>query len=212
MMDLRRALGAEFREVRNCLLEGKPARVVVASRIYATDQDDLWDALTNAERIPRWFLPISGELELDGRYQLEGNAGGRITRCDKPEALDVTWEYAGNVSWVTVRLEPDGAETRLTLEHIMLNDEAGEEHWRQYGPAATGIGWDLSFLGMALHLESHGEALDREGIATWMASDEGKSFMHKCADAWGAAHIATGEEPDIAHAMATRTSEFYTGS
>ena len=25
---------------------------------------------------PRWFLPISGELRLGGRYQLTGNAGG----------------------------------------------------------------------------------------------------------------------------------------
>lgn len=89
-MDFRRALGAEFREVQSRLFEGKPARVVVASRTYATDRADLWDALTNAERIPRWFLPISGDLKLDGRYQLEGNAGGRITRCDRAEALDVT--------------------------------------------------------------------------------------------------------------------------
>lgn len=116
------------------------------------------------------------------------------------------------MSWVTVRLESDGDETHLTLEHIMLKDEAGEEHWHQYGPAATGVGWDLSFLGMALHLESHSGAIDREAVATWMASDKGKSFMHQCADAWGAAHIAAGEQPDIAQAMATRTAEFYTGS
>ena len=36
------------------------ARRVVAA--YATDADDLWDAVTNGERIPRWFLPISGDL------------------------------------------------------------------------------------------------------------------------------------------------------
>src|SRR5882724_8555264 len=29
-----------------------------------------WDAMTNAERIPRWFLPISADLRLSGRYQL----------------------------------------------------------------------------------------------------------------------------------------------
>lgn len=210
-MDYSHALGAEFREVQDRQHEGKPARVVAASRTYPTDQDDLWDALTNAKRIPRWFLPIKGGLKLGGRYQLEGNAGGTITRCDEPEALDVTWEYAGNVSWVTVRLEPDGAGTRLTLEHVMLKDEAGEEFWRQYGPGATGVGWDLSFLGMALHLESGGEAIDREDNAAWMASDEGKSFLRKCADAWGTAHIAGGEKPKIAHAMAARTAEFYAG-
>ena len=51
--------------------------------------------------------------------------------------------------------------TRLTLEHAVVKDEAGEAHWRQFGPGATGIGWDLSFLGMALHLDSGGAAIDR---------------------------------------------------
>ena len=210
-MDYSRALGAEFREVQDPTHDGKPARAVIAARSYATDAHDLWDALTNAERIPRWFLPITGELEIGGRYQLEGNAGGVITRCDPPEALDVTWEYAGSVSWVTVRLEPQGDETRLTLEHVMLKDEAGEEHWRQYGPGATGVGWDLSFLGMALHMESGGEAIDREANDAWMASDQGKAFMQACAEAWGVAHIAAGEDPDDARAMAARTGAAYAG-
>jgi hypothetical protein len=42
------------------------------SQSYDTDQDDLWDAVTNIERIPRWFLPISGDLKVGGSYQLEG--------------------------------------------------------------------------------------------------------------------------------------------
>ena len=57
-----------------------PVRVAVARRTYPTDQADLWDCLTNAERIPRWFLPVSGELVEGGRYQTEGNAGGVIEK------------------------------------------------------------------------------------------------------------------------------------
>lgn len=86
-MDTSRALGTEFREVREVEQEGKPARAVEGSRFYSTETDDLWDALTNAERIPRWFLPIRGDLRLGGRYHLEGNAEGTITRCDPPQAL-----------------------------------------------------------------------------------------------------------------------------
>src|SRR5262245_54318494 len=113
------ALGAEFRRFEEREYQGKPARVVIASRIYDTDREDLWDALTSRERIPRWFLPIVGELKLGGRYQLQGNAGGTITRCDPPGALDLTWEFGGGLSWVTVRLEPEGKRTQLTLEHIV---------------------------------------------------------------------------------------------
>ena len=43
--------------------EGRPASAVTLSRSYATTVEDLWDAVTNGERISRWFLTISGELE-----------------------------------------------------------------------------------------------------------------------------------------------------
>ncbi|MEO1310004.1 MAG: SRPBCC family protein [Pseudomonadota bacterium] len=210
-MDYGRALGAEFREVQDLLHDGKPARVVAASRVYATDQHDLWDALTNAERIPRWFSPITGDLRLGGRYQLEGNAGGTITRCDPPDAFEATWEYGGSVSWVVVRLAPDGDGARLSLEHITLKDEAGEAHWDQYGPGATGVGWDLSFLGMGLHVDSGGGAVDSKANEAWMSSEDGKAFMRRCAEAWGAAHVAAGEAADVAGAMAARTTAAYAG-
>lgn len=211
-MDYSQALGAGFREVQDRIHEGKPARVVMAARVYATDVDDLWDALTNPERLARWFLPIEGNLELGGRYQLKGNAGGGITRCDPPNALDLTWEFADNVSWVQVRLESESDKTHLTLEHILLKDDASEEHWRQYGPGATGVGWDLSFVGLGLHLDSGGEAIDRDADNAWMASDEGRVFIKNCSDAWGRAHEASGEDPVIANELAESTRAAYTGS
>ena len=210
-MDYSRALGTEFREVRDVEHEGKPARAVEGSRLYAIEADDLWDALTNAERLSRWFLPISGDLKLGGRYQLEGNAEGTITRCDPPEALDLTWEFASNVSWVSLRLAPANDGVRLTLVHTMLKDEAGEAHWATYGPGATGVGWDLSFFGLGLYLGSGGEAIDSEANEVWMASDEGKAFLRACAESWGRAHTTAGEDAQVAMTMAAQTASFYAG-
>ncbi|HWA90247.1 MAG TPA: SRPBCC family protein [Rhizomicrobium sp.] len=201
--------GAEFRRLDNREHEGKPARVVVATRRYDTDRDDLWNALTDRARIPRWFLPVEGDLKLGGRYQLKGNAGGTITRCDPPEALDVTWEFGGGMSWVTVRLAADGARTLLTLEHIVLASDT-DEHWAKYGPAAVGIGWELSLRGLALHLAS-GAAVDPQAFQTWTMSDEGKAFMRASGEAWAQAHVASGEGEAIARGMAERTIGFYTG-
>ena len=79
-MDVGRMIGAVSRVVGSREVDGRPARVVVARRRYAGPIDEVWDALTNAERIPRWFLPVSGELRVGGRYQFTGNAGGEITR------------------------------------------------------------------------------------------------------------------------------------
>lgn len=56
-------------------------RTVRLRRIYDAPIDDIWDALTDPERIGRWFLPISGDFRLGGRYQFEGNAGGEIRAC-----------------------------------------------------------------------------------------------------------------------------------
>lgn len=73
------------------------------SRGYSTTIKNLWDAVTNDERLPRWFLTITGKLELGGRYQLEGYAGGLINACEPPSHLAITWEFGGDVSWVVIQ-------------------------------------------------------------------------------------------------------------
>jgi len=210
-MDYSNPLGAKFRAVRESTREGEPVRIVIGERSYSTDVLDLWDAITNIERIPRWFSPITGELKAGGHYQLEGNASGKILQCDPPETLNITWEYAGNISWVTISLTPESSGSRLKLQHTMLKDDSSEAHWEQFGPGATGLGWDLSFLELGLHIAS-GDTIDRKADEAWMVSDAGKTFMRSCADAWAEAHIADGAAPDIAHAMAQQTFNAYTGN
>ena len=76
-MDVADVVGATRREVRVAERDGRPARQLVATRSYPTGAADLWDALTSPTRIPRWFLPITGDLRVGGRYQLTGNAAAR---------------------------------------------------------------------------------------------------------------------------------------
>lgn len=206
------AFGAEFRRVENREHLGKPALVAVAIRSYDTSVEDLWDAITTPERLARWFLPVKGELTLGGRYQLEGNASGTITRCDPPEALDLTWEIMGGTSWVNLRLAADGEKARLTLEHIAHKDGIGEEHLKQFGPGAVGIGWDLGLRGLEQHVADPAATIDREAAQAWTTSSEGKAFVRGSGEAWGAADAESGEDPDEARAKAERTIAFYTGT
>jgi len=203
--------GAEFRRVENREHLGKPALVAIATRTYDTTIDDLWDAITTPARLVRWFLAVEGDLKVGGRYQLKGNAGGTITRCERPHALDLTWEFGGGTSWVNVRLARDGQATLLTLEHIAHRDGIGEEHLKQFGPGAVGIGWDLVFHGLGLHVGAPDVAIDPAAAAAWTQSSEGKAFIRASGDAWGAAHAASGEEPGEARAKAERTIAAYTG-
>lgn len=201
--------GFEKQTVKEGYHNGEPARFVGGSRSYATDPDDLWNAITDTDRIPRWFSPVSGELQLGGRYKIEGNAEGEILKCEPPKLLHITWEFYGNVSWVHVTLEADGPATILSLEHIMLKDDASEAHWAKYGPGATGVGWDLSFMGMAIHMANNGSAIDAKELEAWMSTEPAKDYIRKCAKDWGAAHIQSGEDRKTAEKMATETANFY---
>lgn len=205
--DVERHLSAVTRSVSSMEREGKPARAVTLARSYDTTIDDLWDAVTNSERLSRWYAPVSGDLELGGRYQVEGNAGGVITACVKPSHLALTWEFGGETSWVEVHLTAEGADrARLTLTHTA----PVSEHWSQYGPGAVGVGWELSFLGLAFHLARPTDP--RVDEAAFSASSEGRSFIMGSSEGWGQATIAAGTDPEAARAAAERTAAFYTGA
>lgn len=201
------------RKVEDVTHDGQAARAVVASRDYATDIDDLWNAITDKARIPRWFAPVEGELELGGRYQIKGNAGGTVTACEPPKSFALTWEFGGGTSWVEVELAAAGDDrTRLILRHIAPLDDKSEEFWDRFGPGAVGVGWDLSLLGLAWHLETGEAVQERFAEETWPLSEEGKAFATWSSDAWTAASIAYGTAEDAANRAGADTTAFYTGA
>jgi uncharacterized protein YndB with AHSA1/START domain len=206
MADVEELIGAVDRQVYSVLRDGAPAKVVQARRDYRADLADVWDACTNAERLPRWFLPISGDLRPGGRFQFEGQAGGTIERCEAPSLLAVTWEYGGEISWVEVQLSRSQQGTALQLTHTA---PLAADRWAEFGPGAVGVGWDTTLYGLGLHLES-GEALDPVAAQAWMASPEGIDFVTAASRQWGSASIAAGETPAVAEAAAERTTAAYT--
>lgn len=200
-------VGAVTRSVTALERDGRPVRDVTLERSYNTTTEDLWDAVTNPERLPRWFLPVSGDLKLGGRYQFEGNAGGTITACEPPSFVAVTWEFGGGMSWVAVRLAPEGdSVSRLTLTHTCPVDD----HWENYGPGGVGTGWDLGLVGLAAHLSTGADlsGFDEEAFAT---SPEGRAFIAGANDGWRRAAVEAGDDPGKAEAAARRTTAFYTG-
>lgn len=211
MIDVNEQINTVARTVGTRTLEAGEARVVTLSRTYKTDIEDLWDACTSIDRIPRWFAPVTGELKLGGHYQVEGNAGGTIERCDPPTGFDATWEMGGDISWVKVQLTAESAGvTRFHLEHVA---HVGDERWIEFGPGAVGVGWELGVLGLQQHLEAEpGTAVaGPEAGALWAASEDGKRFMALSSERWAAASIEAGADEAAAQAAAARTTAFYTG-
>lgn len=198
--------GLVTREVRTGERRGAPTRIAVARRTYGTGPDDLWNALTDIGRIPRWFLPISGDLSVGGRYQLEGNAGGVVEECEPPKRFAVTWEMGPAISWLEIRLDPAAEGTTLELLHEAPVDP---DMWTQFGPGAVGVGWDLGLMGLGLHLDT-GAGVDQEAALEFPTTPEGKLFVRTAATAWAEAAIADGDDPSLAQQAAEATLAFYT--
>ena len=208
MIDVVHQINSVQRRVGTRVIAAGEARTVAITQRYDTTVDDLWDACTNPERLPRWFLPVTGELRLGGRYQLEGNAGGVVEACDPPHGFDATWEFGGEVSWIEVRISAgDDGHAELRIEHIAHVDD---ERWGQFGPGAVGVGWDLALVGLALHVATGASVVPAE-VEAWTTSDEGRGFMRSSSEEWGAADVKGGSDPDSARAAAARTAAAYCG-
>ncbi len=170
--------------------------------------EDVWDALTTPERISRWFLPISGDFRLGGTYQFEGNAGGKIVACEKPNRLLVTWVYGSDdprdISEVEIRLSAAGEEsTVFEMTHTAV---VPDEMWDTFGPGAVGVGWDGGLLGLGLYLAT-GETVG-DPVA-WQVSDEGREFYRLSSLAWGEASRAAGVDDETIARNVAATTEFY---
>jgi uncharacterized protein YndB with AHSA1/START domain len=208
MIDIAREIQAVQRSVGIAPLGAGEAHVVRLQRTYDSPIEDVWGALTTPDRISRWFLPISGDYRVGGRYQLEGNAGGEILDCDQPNRVRVSWVMgemadAGPASEVEIRLTPAGAgSTTVVLEHVAI---VPDEFWDQFGPGAVGVGWDGGVLGFSLHLR--GGSVD-DPIA-WQMSDEGREFFAQSSAAWGVAYQASGADADAVKKAVANTTAFY---
>ena len=206
-IDVDHQINAVRRSLGKRMIESGEAHVVTISQAYDTDQADLWGAVTNVERIPRWLLPISGDLKVGGAYQLEGQAGGTVLTCDPPRNFTATWEYGGNVSWIDVSVLAEGPDrSRLVIDHIAHVDE----NWPQFGPGAVGIGWDSMLLGLAIHLGT-GESVDPSAGQEWTGTEDGRRFTRLSGEGWFGAHVAFGEDPAAARVQADRCIKAYLG-
>jgi uncharacterized protein YndB with AHSA1/START domain len=174
-------------------------RTLTLEQDLPTTPERLWAALTTPRRLARWFLPVTGDLRAGGRFALEGNATGAIERCDPGAGFRAGWEFEGEVGWIEVGVGGAAGGARLTLVHRPgVDDDA----WARFGPAATGVGWDLSLLGLALHLAPG-------GAGDWAGEEDGGRFVELSGAAWRAADVAAGTPPALADERAERTVAAY---
>ncbi|MGW4110831.1 SRPBCC domain-containing protein [Actinosynnema sp. NPDC004786] len=200
MIDIAAQLKAIHREVN----AGSDETVgVLLRRTYDAAAEDVWDAVTDPDRLRRWFMPISGDLREGGDFQLEGNAGGRILTCSPPKLLRVT--FGGETSIVELRLVADEDErTTVELEHTVPKAMAGSGAGALY----VGPGWDGALLGLALWLA--GQVAEGDDPTAAANSPETQRLNLGSIEAWTAAVAASGSatEEEVQAAVAAAKAQY----
>lgn len=177
--------------------EGGEDVCVLFRRDYSAPIEDVWDALTDPDRMKRWFLPVSGDLRVGGKFQLEGNAGGEILVCEPPRLLKVT--FGAPNSLVELRLSADGDDdTILELEHTVPIEMAGSGAGALY----VGPGWDAAFMALDLFLDSRSD-VDPLAVPN---SPQGREFSKQSVHTWSAVVETSGTANPDELASATEVS------
>lgn len=180
---------------RDVAAEGESV-VVRLTRTYDADADDVWHALTDPERLARWFSPVSGELRVGGTFQVEGNASGEILRCDRPTWLSVT--FGAPESIVDLRLAEDGGRTTVELAHAFPFETSAAE------ALYPGPGWDGAFLGLGIFLRGGAVGDPREAANTPEVVEFNKGSVERWTAAVQVSGTATEEQLAEARAVAVQ--------
>ena len=208
MIDIVREIEAVQREVGEGPSPPAIGRFVRLQRDYDAPIEDVWDALTNPERIGRWFLPISGDYRLGGRYQFEGNAGGEILACERPHRLKATWVYGEttgdlDASVVEVRLSTvDGGATRLSSStpRSCPTNVGGVRAGRR----RRGLGQRAARAHRSISAADQGRRSDRLADV-----GRGARVLHDEQRGVGRANRAAGADPETAARGVANTTVFY---
>ena len=126
---------------------------------YDTDVDDLWSAITDPERLARWFGRVEGDLRLGGQFRLHTydagmDSAGLIKTCEPPRRLVVTnretdESYQAGTGLppfdqvIDATLTPDGDQAILVIEVRGMPLDAV-----QY----FGTGWQIHAENLATYL------------------------------------------------------------
>jgi hypothetical protein len=106
--------------------------VVTMRERFSTDIEDLWDAITDPERLARWLGTFTGELKLGATSKAVYFASGwegeiTVVECEPPKYLKYT-DHDGGITEVWLSTDGDAA--------LLIAEQRGMpiEHLKYYGP------------------------------------------------------------------------------
>jgi len=137
---------------------------------YGTGIDDLWQALTDPDRLASWYGQVEGDLRPGGQFRLhvedaDSDATGRVEACEPPQRLQVmtreteeSYRRGQGVppydEALDATLTADGGQTILVIEVRGMPLDA---------IAFYGVGWQIHAENLAAYLtgRTRGDAKTR---------------------------------------------------
>jgi uncharacterized protein YndB with AHSA1/START domain len=136
------------------------AQLVRISRTLPAPPERVWAALTDAEQLRQWFWPssfdttVSADVRIGGRYRIasttpEMAVGGEYLEVAAPERLVLSWQWDGEETSSTVRIDLLGDErgSGLVLTHEGLASDAVPEHQQGWSDCLDRLPGHLGHLG-----------------------------------------------------------------
>ena len=138
-------LTATERQV-SCIGDAKVARL---RRHFDFSHQEIWNACTDRDQLPRWFAEVSGDLQEGATLKFDVGAPckvtSRILRCEPSNRLLLTWSYPGrDIDEIDFRLAADGDGAVVELEH-----RSGDKTDWWFG---AGSGWEYALLRLTVLL------------------------------------------------------------
>ena len=135
-------------ELLGTMMRTQDGAQVSFERRYATDAADLWDAVTSAERLARWFAPVTGDLREGGEFTIHFDDADaptcRVESCDAPRGFTWSWPLRDRASTVSVSVVPDGDGAVLRLDHAGLAPQSAPEYGAGWQAYVLSLGADLA--------------------------------------------------------------------
>ncbi|MFE6735678.1 SRPBCC family protein [Microbacterium sp. NPDC057650] len=147
---------------------------LVYEDVYATGILDLWQAITDRERLARWMVEYTGDLRLGGTWAVAAVgdepswATGTITACDPPRSFTTTWHAVEEEpTELVVTLDEVEGGTRMRLVHTGIRSIFYGAGWQTYLERLEGevtgqpvtAEWDARFAELSPEYEARFGAL-----------------------------------------------------
>lgn len=113
--------------------------------------DDLWAALTNPDRLARWYGEAEGELSQGGEFRVQialaGPRTGKVEECEPPQRLRLTMRDP----------EPQPGQPEETVLDVQLITEGGQTRlvWEERGMPVNLL--PAYGAGIQIHVEHLGD-------------------------------------------------------